>query len=162
MGHYKVNSTNSRNFSLTKNNAVIGELTYSKWYSFNAEIALADQSIYTLEPKGFWDSKIELKKEGKALLYFAMGWKGIVVHFIDSEEKFLLKPKGLLSSKYILVDTNETELLTVEPDFKWNKLSLDFNIETSTEFDNFEKNEVLLLTTIHGVNYYMAYVNSTM
>ncbi|QBZ98683.1 hypothetical protein [Flavobacterium sangjuense] len=161
MGHYKANSTNSREFSLTMNNSNIGELKYSKWYSFKADILLADNSIYQLEPKGFWDSKIELKKDDKVLLYFEMGWKGIVIHFNDSDKKYLLRLKSLWSSNYILIDTDEKELLAVETDFKWSKLTFDFNIETSNEFDNFENKEVLLLTTLHCINYYMAFVNST-
>jgi len=161
MGHYKVNSTNSSDFILTSNNVNIGELKYAKWYSFKAEMLLADHSLYQLEPKGLWDSKIELKQGEKTILYFEMGWKGIVINFNDSDKKYLLRLKGLLSSKFVLVDTDEKELLAIETDFKWAKLTFDFNIETSNEFDNFENKEVLLLTTLHCVNYYMAFVNST-
>jgi len=161
MGHYKVNSTNSRDFVLTMNNAKIGELKYPKWYSFKAEMLLADNSIYQLEPKGLWDSKIELKQGEKTFLYFEMGWKGIVIHFSDSNKKYLLRLKGLLSSKFVLIGANEKELLAIETDFKWTQLTFDFNIETSNEFDNFENKELLLLTTLHCVNYYMAFVNAT-
>lgn len=161
MGHYKSNSTNSRDFNLTKDDVAVGALSYTKWYSFKAIVTTADNSVYELEPKGFWDSKIELKKEGVPLLYFEMGWKGIVIHFYNSDKKYQLRLKGLLSSKFVLFDTEEKELLAIETDFKWSKLSLDFNIETSKEFDNFENKEVLLLTTLHCVNYYMAFVNAT-
>ncbi|MEJ1242233.1 hypothetical protein WBG78_29060 [Chryseolinea sp. T2] len=159
MAHYVVNSTNSRDFSLSKNNVVAGNLKYSKWYSFDAEIALANRSVYVLEPKGFWNSKIELKKDDEPILYFEMGWKGIVIHFNDGERKYLLRLAGLLSSKYVLVDTDENELLAVKTDFKWSKMTLDFNIETSREFDRLENGEVFLLTLIHCINYYMASVN---
>lgn len=160
MGHYKANSTNSRNFSLTENNLNIGELRYNKWYSFKAEIALADNSVYQLEPKGIWDSKIELKKGEEKLLDFEMGWKGIVINFENSDKKYLLRLKGLLSSKYVLIDQNQKEILAMETDFKWNKLTFDFDIETSNEFDNFENKHILLLTTLHCVNYYMAFVSA--
>jgi hypothetical protein len=160
MAHYKANSTNSRDFSLLNENISIGDLRYTKWYSFKAEISLADHSVYTLEPKGFWDSKIELKKGEETLLYFEMGWKGIVIHFINSDKKYLLRLKGLLSSKYVLVDTDEKELMAVNTDFKWNKLHFDFNIETSKEFEEFDNKELLILTTLHCVNYYISFVNS--
>jgi hypothetical protein len=161
MGHYKVNSMNSSDFILTMNNINIGELKYSKWYSFKSEMILADNSRYQLEPKGFWDSKIELKQGEKIILYFEMGWKGIVINLNDNSKKYLLRSKGLLSSKFVLIDTDEKELLAIESDFKWTELTFNFNIETSNEFDNFENKEVLLLTTLHCVNYYMAFVNST-
>jgi hypothetical protein len=158
MAKYNINSTNSRTFSLTSDNVSIGELKYSNWYSFKAEILLADKSFYQLEPKGFWDYKIELKKDEKVLLDFKMAWQGIIINtkFDGNEKKFLLKLKGFLSSKYVLVDTDEKELLEVATDFKWSKLNFDCTIETTKEFDNFENKELLLLTIIHCINYQMS------
>ena len=160
MGQYKANSTDSRNFSLTLENSKIGELKYSEWYSFKAEIQLADNSNYQLEPKGFWDSTIELKKAEKTLLEFKMGWKGILIktNFNDNEKNYLLKLKGLLSSKFILIDAEENEILAVETAFKWRKLNYDYNIETSTEFDNMENKELMLLTILHCINYYLTVI----
>jgi hypothetical protein len=162
MRQYKANSTKSSHFSLTMDNVQIGELKYTKWYSFKAEILLADNSLYQFEPKGFWNSIIELQKEGKTLLEFEMGWKGIVIktHFNGNERKYLLQLKGLLSNKYLLIDTDEKELLAVDCDFKWTKFNFDFHIETSNEFDKFENKKLLLLTTIHCINYYIAFVSS--
>ena len=162
MGNYKANSINSTNFKLSNDNVNIGELKYTKWYSFKAEILLANNSRYQLEPKGFWDSKIEVKKEDKILLDFKMGWKGIVIktNFNEIEKSYLLKLKGLLSSKFILIDTHDNELAALTTDFKWNKLNFDYVIETSNEFEHFENKELLLLTILHCVNYYMTRVAS--
>jgi hypothetical protein len=147
MGHYKANSTNSQNFRLTFENQTIGELIYKKWYSFNAEILLSDGAKYQLEPKGFWDSEIELKDETKTLLEF-------------KEDTYLLKLNGLLSSKFVLIDSDKNELIVAETDFKWKKLNFDYNIETTQNFDNFDKKELLLLTILHGINYYMSIIAS--
>jgi hypothetical protein len=162
MGRYKTNSTNSQNFNLTSDNQRIGELIYKKWYSFKAEILMSDGANYQLEPKGFWDSKIELKESTKTLLEFKMGWKGIMIttFFNNRKENYLLKLSGLLSSKFILVDTRESELLTAETDFKWNKLNYDYNIETTPYFDDFENKELLVLTLLHCINYYMTTIAS--
>ena len=161
MGHYKANSINSKSFSLTTENSKIGELNYTTWYSFKAEIQLADHSIYQLEPKGVWDQKIELKKEETTLLEFKMGWKGILIKtdFDGVEKNYLLKLKGLLSSKFILVDSEENELLAVDTDFKWSKLNFDYAIETSTEFDSMKNKELMLLTILHCINYYLTFVS---
>jgi hypothetical protein len=162
MGHYKANSTNSQNFRLTFENQTIGELIYKKWYSFNAEILLSDGAKYQLEPKGFWDSEIELKDETKTLLEFKMGWKGIIIKtfFDNKEDTYLLKLNGLLSSKFVLIDSDKNELIVAETDFKWKKLNYDYNIETTQNFDNFDKKELLLLTILHGINYYMSIIAS--
>lgn len=160
MGQYRANSTNSQNFSLTLDNKKIGELVYKKWYSFSAEILMNDGTKYQLIPKGFWESKIELKDDTKILLEFKMGWKGIIIKtlFYDKEQTFLLKLKGLLSNKFVLVDINKEELMVAETDFKWSKLNYDYNIETTQRFDSFDNKELLLLTILHCINYYMTLI----
>ena len=162
MGQYKANSTNSRNFSLLSGEQNLGELIYKKWYSFDAEIILSDGATYRLEPVGFWNSKIELKDDTQTLLAFEMGWKGIIIKtFFDNQENaFLLTLKGLLSSKFILIDTDKRELMAAETDFKWNKLNFDYTIETTQDFDNFKNKELLLLTVLHCINYYMTVITS--
>lgn len=162
MGHYIANSTNSQNFNLILNNQKLGELIYKKWYTFNAEILMFNNTKYSLESNGFWNSTIELKDETKTLLEFKMGWKGIEIKtfFNQKEHTFLLQLKGLLSSKFVLIDTESRELMVAETDFKWNKLNYDYNIETSQDFDHFENKEVLLLTILHCINYYMTSIIS--
>lgn len=162
MRQYKAKSTNSQNFRLTFENKTIGELIYKKWYSFNAEILLSDGAKYQLEPKGFWDSEIELKDETKTLLQFKMGWNGIIIKtfFDNQKDTYLLKLNGLLRSKFVLIDTEKNELIVAETDFKWKKLNYDYNIQTTKNFDNFDKKELLLLTILHGINYYMSIIAS--
>ncbi|WP_298220467.1 hypothetical protein [Flavobacterium sp.] len=163
MAHYKATSIDSRNFMLSTNDVSAGTLVYSNWYSFKANIILTNHSEYQLEPKGFWDSKIELKRNDKLLLEFKMGWKGIVIHTkFDGEEKsYLLRLKGLLSSQYVLVDTDEKEILAVTPDFKWRKMHLDYDIATSDEFDSQNHKELFLLAIVHCINHYLAVTSST-
>ena len=164
MGQYRANSTNAQNFSLTFHNEKIGELIYKKWYTFDADILMADGKLYQLEPKGFWDSKIELKDVTDTLLEFKMGWKGIVIktYFDNRESHFLLKLKGLLSSKFILLDNTNTELMVAETEFNWSKLNFDYNIETTQQFDSFAHQQLLLLTILHCINYFMiSFVSAT-
>lgn len=160
MSQYKANAINSRNFILTSDNQEIGELIYEKWYSFHAEILMNDGTKCQLEPTGFWNSKIELKDDTQTLLEFKMGWKGIVIKILSAknEDTYLLKMKGLLSSKFVLIDTDDEELMVVETNFKWSKLTFDYNIETTQNFDNFDNKELLILTILHCVNYYMTLI----
>lgn len=158
MGHYKANSINDRNFNLTFDNQSIGNLIYKKWYSFNAEIQLAEGAKYQLEAKGVWDSTIELKDGSKVLLDFKMGWDGIIIRtfFDNNEVTYLFKLKGLINSRFILIDTDKRELLAAETNFNWKTLNYNYNIETISEFDSFSNKELLLLTILHCINYYMA------
>lgn len=91
-----------------------------------------------------------------------MGWNGIIIDtfFDNKEQTYLLKLNSLLSSKFILIDTEKNELMVAETDFKWNKLNYDYNIETAPSFEDFDKKELVLLTILHCINYYMTIVAS--
>lgn len=160
MGLYNANSTNSKNFKLTLNGQNIGELTYEKWYAFSAEIQLANGKKYKLEPKGFWDSKIELLDGNDKLLEFKMGWKGIIIKtsFNNEEEDYMLTLKGLFSNKYVLFNVDKEELLVAESSFKWGKLNFDYHIETTSKFDSLDNNALLLLTIVHCINYFITMI----
>ncbi|MBK8633717.1 MAG: hypothetical protein IPN72_09210 [Saprospiraceae bacterium] len=162
MAHYKANSTNSQNFELSIDGKKIGELIYKKWYSFQAEIQMINGRHYALEPKGFWDSKIELIDGSNTILDFKMGWKGIIIRtfFNNKEETYLLSLKGILRTKFILFDTDKRELMAAETDFKWNKLNYDYDIETSSDFEKLVNKELLLLTILHCINYYITIVSA--
>ena len=158
MKRYDVISTNYRNFSLILDDVHMAELIYPNWFSFKAEIKLADNSKLSLEPRGFWDAKIELKNGEDVIMNFKLGWKGILINVksYGFEESYLLKNKGLLNSRYVLIDTSEQELLAVKSDFIWSKFKLDYLIETSEEFDKLKMKEAFLLTIIHSINFYTA------
>lgn len=158
MGQYKANSTNSQNFKLTFENEIKGELIYGKWYSFDANIQLSNGSKYQLVSTGIWDSKIELRDDTKTLLEFKMGWDGIIIKtlFKTNETNYLLKLKGILNGKFVLIDADKMELLAAEANFKWRTFNYDYKIETVDEFDTLDEKELLILTTLHCINYYMA------
>lgn len=163
MGQYHATSTNSKNFDLSKDNLHLGELIYPSWYKFNAEIVLADLSRYQLVPHGPWDATIELRQDHKTLMDFKMGWKGIILsNNVDgNKEEYLLMLKGILNSKYVLLDAYQQELFVIELEMKWNQSHFDYYISTVDEFDNFYHPELFLLMAIHAVNYYLTFVTGS-
>lgn len=156
MKKYKVNSTDSLNFILTSDDTKIGELIYEQWFAFKADIHLSDGKELKLEPKGFWNSKIELKDKTKSLLEFKMGWNGILIDtfFKPSERSYLLKFKGLLNNRFVLINTEKEELLVAEPHFNLKNFNQNYNIETTPDFDKSENKELVILTVLHCINYY--------
>ena len=107
MKEYKVISTDLKLFSLTLSDKEIGTLQYEKWYSFKAEIILADNTIYTFETKGFWGTTIELKEDDVVLLNLKKDWMGKIIirtWFDETEKDFIFKPRGILGGSYVLMD----------------------------------------------------------
>lgn len=162
MALYKANSTNSRNFKVTLENQEIGELLIKKWYSFDADLIMSDGKNYQLITKGFWDSKVELIDGTQTLLDFKMGWKGIVIktYFDNQERQYLLKLQGFINSKFILIDESDQELSVASTDFKWLTLNFDYDIETSASFDQLRNRDLLLMTMLHCMNYYISYLSA--
>lgn len=162
MALYKANSTNSRNFKVTLENQEIGELLIKKWYSFDADLIMSDGKNYQLITKGFWDSKVELIDGSETLLDFKMGWKGIVIktYFDNQERYYLLKLQGFINSKFILIDDSDQELSVASTDFKWLTLNFNYDIETSASFDQLRNRDLLLMTMLHCMNYYISYLSA--
>ncbi len=162
MAFYKANSTNSRNFKVTLENQEIGELLIKKWYSFDADLIMSDGKNYQLITKGFWDSKVELIDGSQTLLDFKMGWKGIVIktYFDNQERQYLLKLQGFINSKFILIDESDQELSVASTDFKWLTLNFDYDIETTSSFDQLRNRDLLLMTMLHCMNYYISYISA--
>ncbi|MDO7848070.1 hypothetical protein Q5H92_17020 [Hymenobacter sp. M29] len=159
MQHYQAKSLDTKHFELTQADAPVGALEYESWFSFKAEIMLANHRHYAVRPKGFWGTTIEVKDQQKqVLLDFKMNWKGQILirtHFGGTEDFYILKHKGLLNSSFILLHGEETELLSIVPDYKWTKLSIDYQLGASEAFERLAHKELLLLTTIHCANYYL-------
>jgi hypothetical protein len=158
MKHYQVKSLDTKHFKLTQADAEIGLLEYESWFSFKAEIILADHRHYTVVPKGFWGTTIEVKDQEQVLLDFKMNWKGQILIrtlFSGAEDYYILKQKGLLKSTFILLHGEDTELLSLAPDFKWTRMNFDYDLVASDAFEQLDHKELLLLTVIHCANYYL-------
>lgn len=159
MEQYQVKSVDTTHFKVTQADTEIGLLAYESWFSFKAEIILADHSRYAVRPKGFWGTTIEIKLLEQVLLDFKMNWKGQILirtSFGGHEDYYILRQQGLLKSTFVLVHQEETELLRLEPDLKWNSLSYDYRIAASDAFAQLARREqeLLLLTAVHCANYY--------
>jgi hypothetical protein len=154
MKKYKAIS-NRRNFRLTEDNNLLGELVYIKWSSLNAAIKLIDNNENKFKTKGIWNQKIELFQNDKKLLELKMGWKGIKIQtqFENHITNYLLKNISFFSNKFTLVDSDKTELVQINSDFQWKKLRYDYDLTTTAEFDKLENDKMLLFAIIYGINY---------
>ncbi len=161
MEKYIGKSNTSGNVQLFQSDKEIGELVYQNWYSYKAEILLANGHSFQLEPKGIWNSKIEVICNGETLLFFEMSWSGIVIHATKNNQpvKLLLKLKGWLSSDYLLVDEHSAEILKVNCNLKWNLRNPDFEIEAHQNLQDFDRPELLIFTVLHSINYNIAFMN---
>ncbi|UOQ71787.1 hypothetical protein [Hymenobacter cellulosilyticus] len=158
MADYLIKSTDTRTFTLLAEAAVLGELKYTEWFSFKAMLVLTNGPSLRIEPRGFWGTTIEAKDGDVVVLSFKMNWDGNIVlksRLGGTNRAFVLKNQGLTKSGYVLLDKHGQELLTIRPDFKWNKINNDYSVSSSELFETFASKETLVLMAIHCANYYM-------
>lgn len=164
MAVYEAKSNSTFSFEVSKENLLIGKLSYKSWFKFNAVIELVNNSSYQIEPKGFWGTTIELKDGEQLLLQFKMNWNGEIViqtFFDGTEQDYVFKHRGVFKESFLLSDKEGTELLVMKPHFKWNKMNYEYQITTSETFDAFPYNEILVMNALHCANYYMSMMMSS-
>ena len=164
MAEYQAKSSNSLSFEVTKDDRLIGKLTYISWFKFNAEIEIVGDINYQIEPKGFWGTTIELKDSEKVLLKFRLNWNGEIViqtYFDDSKKSYAFKHRGIFKESFVLTDQEGTELLVMKPDLKWSSMNYEYQITTSQVFETLSGKEILLINSLHCANYYMSMMMSS-
>lgn len=156
MAQYKANAVDFRNFILTANDVPLGELKYTKWHSYQADVLLSNHTKSQLVSKGIWNSTIELKEGNVSLLTYKMGLKGIIIttQINGLIEKYLFKLKDILGSKYVLLDADKKELLTVKAKYNLKKWRYDYIILTSDAFEELKIKDQFLLTILHSIIYH--------
>ena len=164
MAEYQAKSNNSLSFDVTKDDKLIGKLSYKSWFKFNAVIEMADNSTYQVELKGFWGTTVEVKDGEKVLVKFLMNWNGDIVvqtYFDDFEKGYIFQHKGVFKESFILLDQEEIELLVMKPHLKWKNMNYEYQLTTSDIFEAFSNKEILLMTSLLCANYYMSMAAGT-
>jgi hypothetical protein len=159
MAEYQAKLNDALSFDLTKDDALIGKLSYKSWFKFNAVLDITAIGSYVVEPKGFWGTTIEVKDGEKVLLKFEMNWNGEIVirtYFGDVEQGYIFKHRGVFKESFTLTDPDGTEFLVMKPHLKWTKLDYEYQITTSDTFETFANKEIVLLTALHCANYYLS------
>ncbi|MGH1516390.1 hypothetical protein [Chryseobacterium sp. JK1] len=158
MSEYYAKSSNSLTFEVTKEDQLIGKLTYRSWFTFNAELEALDH-IFQIEPKGFWGTTIELKDQERVFLKFRMNWNGEIViqtYFDGLKEGYLFKHRGIFKDAFVLADQQGTELFVMKPHVKWSSMNYEYQITTTEEFEAIPNKEIVLINALHCANYYMS------
>jgi hypothetical protein len=159
MTEYQAKLTNAVSFDLTKDDKLIGKLSYKSWFGFTATLEMENGSNYQVDPKGFWGTTIELSDGEKVLLTFRMNWNGAIViqtNFKGIGKDYIFKHRGVFKDSFILTEPDGIELLVMKPHLKWSKMNYEYQITASDNFERFPDKEILLMTSLHCANYYMS------
>ncbi|MEI7594714.1 MAG: hypothetical protein WCK02_03125 [Bacteroidota bacterium] len=164
MKEYRVDSNNKKVFCLTQNNKLIGELKYNNWFSFKSDITLFNNSKFNIESNDIFGSRMDVKENERLLFCIETDWNNnIIIHasFDEINQEYIFKKFSILNNIYVLLNSDELELLVLRPDFKWKSFNYDYNIVSTENFERLKYKDLMLLTIIHCANYNMSMANTT-
>jgi|GEM_PF-1731220 len=129
----------------------LGRIVYTKWYSGNrAEITINQDAVYQMEPKGFWQSTLEIFKEGIVMLNIKSKFTGYEISRpIDADRPYRFKMKGLFKNGYVLVNYKDEVVLEIVSNFSWKKMYPGFTITCSDNFGNDDFEKLLIMLSVH-------------
>ncbi|GAB3894665.1 hypothetical protein [Spirosoma agri] len=159
MNTYNVTSTERRVFTLTRNDSFVGRLVYDKWFSFQSTIELPGYAPFTVDAKGFDWSNVTVNQNAEVVADFKLTWNGqfVIKTRLDTiADQFLVKQKGVVNNKFVLLTNDGVELLVVEPTYTGTQSTVDYRLSASDAFDEVANRDLLGLVVIHCANYYVA------
>ncbi|MES2486657.1 MAG: hypothetical protein V4581_12020 [Bacteroidota bacterium] len=126
--------------------ANIGRITFTKWSSNKAEIALADNSIYQMVPRGIWGVQYDVVKDGQPLYQSKMSfWGKITITPIkEAHHFFTLKHKGYKGG-YVLQNYKGEEIARIIQNFTWKSFKSTYTLSTQPGFTQAEQGKLLVL-----------------
>ena len=159
MTDYHINASSiwETTFQLTKDGdeVILGNLIYPKWYSYDAQIELANNTKYTLEQTGFWGTHVVLKDGEKILMTCHSNWKGHILmesYLEDELTGYKLKNTFSLNQKVLLLGPDQNEEMIILPDQRWYESVKKFKITLSDKLSEHPKKDLIMLTSIHCAN----------
>ena len=130
---------------------------YKKWFSSQAETELNGVELI-IKPKGVWQSKFDILKDGKYGGNIVFTWKGhIVISLEDNigdKSEWIVKSRGFWDHRFEVSNNSEKLMLVLKPNFNWKNFKYNYEIRTLEE--SISKNEMLelILYSCFGANLY--------
>ena len=153
MSQIKVLTDNSKSFSIISDGNVIGTLNYKHWYSANIEITIGEDN-YTITRKGFWGTLHEVRHEDEVVFLLKAQWDGgiAMIKPKDKEHFYELKAKGYFVNGYKLINYKGQEMLSITPDFSWNRVMPSYTISCSDNFGSTRIEQLIIALSLYQYN----------
>ncbi|HXS35897.1 MAG TPA: hypothetical protein VN721_04315 [Flavipsychrobacter sp.] len=89
--HYTVTTHNNTHLDVTNEyQEMLGTLEYTFWQPKRAHITLTDNTVYDIDPTGFWLNTMEVTKNGEEYAVIKYNWPGS--HLVVSSQTTFPSP----------------------------------------------------------------------
>ena len=153
--HYNITSKGNRFYeAFNESNNVVATLEYETWATRKAKISVAAGFTYQLAGVGFWQTRISVTKGDIAFAEIkpVLG-RGFQLTFSGTAQSFMFKKKSTFSTDYKVIDDYDTEMATVDVNFKWKSLSYEYEVEVNNNTLDNEINLMLPLLLVYCSRY---------
>ncbi|MEQ9303074.1 MAG: hypothetical protein RJQ14_04095 [Marinoscillum sp.] len=151
--------SNKSSYSFTCDHEIIGKMSFPKWYSSNATVDYRHEKL-ELTQKSVWNSTYDILKKGFSIGRIKMDWKGFVkISLRDFNKRvceFTVKHRGVLKSRYEVLDENRRLILTLHQTGHWFKVHPDFRVEVNRE-TSFRDQEHLCIYTLFAAKIFISH-----
>ncbi|MDV6170065.1 hypothetical protein R1T16_16625 [Flavobacterium sp. DG1-102-2] len=146
-----VTQENYRVLTALEKDVQLGRIIYTKWYSNSkSEITVGNKELYTMVPKGFWQSKLEILHGDVVVLKTETKFSGYTMSRpIDPDRPYKIKHKGFFKNGYIVVNYKDEVLLEISPNFSWRKMYPGYTIACADTFGNDDFEKLLIMLSVH-------------
>ena len=126
-----------------------GRLIKEGVFTCKVHIETADGQLNFVK-EGFFSS-IKLNRNGREIGEVKSSWDGIrfKLDWGSRIHEFKVCHKSIWKSTFKLTNENKEELISIIPQFKWNKLNYDYRIEVNDR--QYETNTMVVLLAVYGV-----------
>jgi hypothetical protein len=147
---YTANGQHNRHFELfDEQNNPLGRIDYTSWFSQTVDIKLGDVT-YVIKAANFWHTSLHVLKGDDVVAELKFNWAGNMIVKFEGVS-YMFKPT-FWHNRYTLFTEHEMGIITLVPDFKWAKMSFNYDIETDDNYTE-GKNALLILILMYCCNH---------
>ncbi|NSL87662.1 hypothetical protein [Chitinophaga solisilvae] len=128
---YQVTSS-GKQYSLSANEEVQGQISYPTWYSYRAVITTAN-GTWNVKTEGFWGQKLLMEKDNGVVADARINWNAQVVITFGSRE-YLLKVKRFLDFSFVVLNEKKEVVMNIRSQYKWTGCHVNYQLETEADF----------------------------
>lgn len=150
---YSAVGTHNRHFELIdERNIAHGKLGYTSWFSINAEMMMNNGDSYEIDKNNIWHTSVHIVKNGIEVGKMKFNWSGQIVIELEDGKTYIFKHGSLLRRRFVLVNSDEREIIMLQPRFNWTELSFNYEIETDENYPE-SKDPAFVLLLVYCSNF---------
>ncbi|MFL9844385.1 hypothetical protein [Flavobacterium rhizosphaerae] len=149
MKQYTVLKNGAREFTIKREETLIGGITFAKWYSAYPQIHLADGSVIRTEQKSFWKGTREILLNEQPWLELKGRINPMFIPYKQAHHFYKIKQRGFFKQGYIIVNYKGEQVALLYSTFSWKGFKTEYILTCEDDFGNTPTENFLLVYLVY-------------